>query len=285
MGVMHPTRSQALVRATVVSLVAAAIAVAVVESRQATGPAPVPRAAPAASSRPDRAVPFAVGESLTYDVAWSNFLVAGTATVSVRERRTSGRSAAYYLVAEGQPIPLLARLYPVYYKADALLDTRTLAAWWASTFAREGQSESTKVTRFDAGRKTATYEVHPSTAAPRNLPVAANSVDALSAIFLARAMSLAAGRSFELSVVDSGELYRIRMSVSGPEAVESRMGPVQAWRLTPVFLDAAGKPGPTRNMTLWVSADERRLPIRLQAQVPVGTFDLVLRASSRGTGR
>jgi hypothetical protein len=284
---MRPVLHRGLVRAMTASLVAVGVTLAVVETRQATAPEPAPprRGTQAAPSRADRAVPFAVGESLTYDVAWSNFLVAGTATVSVRERRTSGRSAAYHLVAEGQPIPLVARLYPVYYKVDALLDARTLAPWWASTFAQEGRSQSTKVTRFDAGRRTATYEVHPSPAAARVLTVPANSVDALSAIFLARTMRLAAGQSFELSVVDSGELYRIRMSVSGPEAVQSRKGPVQAWRLTPVFLDAGGKPEPTRNMTLWISADERRLPVRLQAELPVGTFDLVLRATSGDAAR
>lgn len=280
---MHPPRVRAVGLALAAWALVAGVTLAVVETRQA--PAPTGRVAPATRARSDRSVPFSVGESLTFDVAWSNFLVAGTATVSVRERRTSGQAAAYYVVAEGQPIPLLARLYPVYYKADALLDTRTLASWWASTFAQEGQSQTTKVTRFDAGRRTATYEVRPSAAAPRTVPVAADSVDALSAIFLMRAKPLGVGRSFEMSVVDSGELYRVRLSVSAPESVSSRMGLVQAWRITPEFLDVGGRPGPTRKMTLWISADDRRLPVRLQAEVPVGTFDLVLRAATGGASR
>jgi hypothetical protein len=280
---MHLRESPKAIRAAAAAALAGIVTLGAAETRQATAPPRGAQQAPATSL--DRTVPFAVGESLTFDVAWSNFLVAGTATVSVRERRTSGRSAAYYLVAEGQPIPLLARLYPVYYKADALLDTRTLTSWWASTFAQEGQSQTTKVTRFDASRRTATYEVRPSAAAPRTMKLATDSVDALSAIFLARAKPLGAGRSFEMSVVDAGELYRVRLSVSGPEPVAGRMGSVQAWWLTPEFLDAGGRPGPTRKMALWISADERRLPVRLQAEIPVGTFDLVLRAASGSPGR
>jgi hypothetical protein len=45
----------------------------------------------AASSMPsaqaDLPVPFKVGETLTFDVSWTTFVSAGTATMSVLERR------------------------------------------------------------------------------------------------------------------------------------------------------------------------------------------------------
>src|SRR4051812_48366098 len=71
---------------------------------------PAPSAAAAKPAPPhELQVPFQVGETLTYDVAWSQYLVAGSATCRVVDKRASGSSAAYYIVAEGRPLPLIAR--------------------------------------------------------------------------------------------------------------------------------------------------------------------------------
>ena len=69
-----------------------------------------------------QAVPFKVGETLEYDVGWSSYLTAGTATLAIREKKPSYGSVAYYAVAEGRATGLVAALYHVYYKADTLLD-------------------------------------------------------------------------------------------------------------------------------------------------------------------
>src|SRR5512135_857979 len=76
------------------------------------------RAAPAAASRIERSVPFHVGETLTYDVSWSSYVTAGTAVATVKEKKSSYNSTAYYIVAEGRPTPLVEKLYSLYYKLD-----------------------------------------------------------------------------------------------------------------------------------------------------------------------
>ena len=60
-------------------------------------------------------MPFAVGETLTYDVTYSSYLVAGTAVSRVASRRTISGSSSYYIVVEGRPIPMLASLYNLFY--------------------------------------------------------------------------------------------------------------------------------------------------------------------------
>src|SRR4051812_1257940 len=88
------------------------------------GTPPRPSAPSRAPAPPrDAPVPFQVGETLTYDVAWSNYLVAGSAVSRVVEKRpASNSSGAYYIVAEGRPLPLIARIYALYYKMDSLID-------------------------------------------------------------------------------------------------------------------------------------------------------------------
>src|SRR5687767_8953535 len=104
-------------------LAAALVAVCVSGPGSAAGQAQQRRQPPA---RREATVPFRAGETLTYDVSWSSYLVAGTAMTTVHGTQPSGGSDAYYIVAEGRPIPILARLYNLSYKMDTLLDTATL---------------------------------------------------------------------------------------------------------------------------------------------------------------
>lgn len=70
----------------------------------------------------ERRVPFAADEQLSYDVSWSSCLTAGSATLTVREKKPSSGSTAYYIVGEARPNRLLSTLYTLYYKADVLLE-------------------------------------------------------------------------------------------------------------------------------------------------------------------
>jgi hypothetical protein len=97
--------------------------------------APARKTPPAAAAKKEQAVPFRVGETLTYDIGWSSYLTAGTATVTVQDKKPSYGSTAYYIVAEGKPTPLLSKLYTLYYKVDTLLESYSLLPQRGSVFA------------------------------------------------------------------------------------------------------------------------------------------------------
>lgn len=223
----------------------------------------------------DRAVPFQVGESLTYDVAWSGYVTAGTATVSVKARKPMGSGAAAYdLVAEGRPIGLIDRLYHAYYKAESLLDTRTLQPAIATFYSDEQGQTALRTTRFTG---PSSIEFQPTAGAPRvTRAVPALSQDSLSAIFVLRTRPLTPGQSFTMPVVDGDDIYQAHWRVAGPEAVGTPAGTFQAWRLTPSLTDVAGRPVANQTITLWLSDNAKRLPLKLQAGLPVGTFTLTL---------
>src|SRR3989454_12827588 len=119
------------------------------------------KAAPAVR-RAERNVPFRVGETLTYDVSWSAYVTAGTAVATVKEKKPSFNSTAYYVVAEGRPTPLVSKLYSLYYKMDSLIDSYTLLPQRGSIYSEEGKRHRFRTTLFDArnqrvGRNTAMW--------------------------------------------------------------------------------------------------------------------------------
>lgn len=222
-----------------------------------------------------RPVPFRAGETLTFDVSWSQFITAGTATITVRDRRPSFDSTAYYIVAEGRPIPLLSAIYPLYYKADSLLDVFTLLPQRGSVFAQEGSRTSLKATRFNQTAHRATYEVTGARAVRKDVVLPAFTQDALSALYVIRALPLALGASIAMPVTDSGEIYRVRLQVVAQQSMTTPMGRAAAWKVVPSIVDERGTPT-GQTIAVWISDDERRLPLKIEADLPVGRFAIVL---------
>ena len=238
---------------------------------------PTPGApAPARPAGPEKAVPFRPGETLGYDVSWSDYLTAGSATLTVREKRPSFGSTAWYIVAEGQPTALVSKLYSVYYKADTLLDAYTLFPQRGSVFSQENRRQRMKETRFDQGRRTAVFQMRTSTTMQQDQALPGPTHDGLSALAVMRTMALSPGASTSMAVSDSGYLYRVTMNVITKETVASGLGNLTAWKIVPAIRDQKGQ-AVGRGLAVWISDDARRLPVRIQAQLPVGAFVLTLR--------
>ena len=64
---------------------------------------------------------------------------------------------------------------------------------------------------------------------------------------------------------------------AGPaERLRTPFGEASAWKLKLAISEVGGKPQ-GRNIALWMSDDARRLPMKLQAELPIGSFSLILR--------
>jgi hypothetical protein len=228
----------------------------------------------------ERAVPFQAGETLTYDIAWSTFLTAGSATLSVREDRSGARGrTAYDLVAEGRPVGIVDTLYHVYYKAESLLDAQSLLPTAATLYSDDRGRTKLRTTRFVG---PTSVEFQASTNAPvEKKAIPPSSRDPLSAIYFLRSMSFQAGRAFTTSIVDGADVYNARWEVAGPQSVSTPVGTFSAWRLMPTLSSPNSKPVPNYRLTLWLSNDVRRLPLKLEADLTMGTFALTLTKVAR----
>jgi hypothetical protein len=240
----------------------------------------VPLTAQKTAPKKEMAVPFKAGETLTYDVGWSSFVTAGTATVSVKEKKPSFGSTAYYIVAEGRPTPLLSKMYTLYYKADTLLDTFSLLPQRGSLYSEEGKRKRMKTTVFNQARKQATYEIETRTLVKKDLAIPGFTQDALSAVYVLRSIPFKAGEKFNMPVSDNGNVYRVQMQVGALEPVKTGLGVINGLRITPV-ISGPDKTAP-RGLALWISDDPRRLPLKMEAQLLVGKFTVTLRQVTGG---
>ncbi len=278
---MSGTFSHLSLKIVVLAAAVAAAPIAIAQ-RGTVGQPPAAKRTPSASPKVERVVPFRVGEQLSYDISWSSFLTAATATIAVREKKPSYGSVAYYITAEGRPTALVAAIYPLYYKVDTLLDVFDMLPQRASVFSQERGKREMKVTWFDQPRAKARFEVQAATTTTHEITLPPQTADPLGVIFALRAAPLKTGARTAMPVTFDGTLYHVQVTVDGREVVASALGTVAAWRLTPVLLSGGRKVASPRDIRLWISDDARRLPLKMQVELPVGRFNLVLRDAKAG---
>jgi hypothetical protein len=243
-----------------------------------TAPARAPAATPAPPAPQEKPVPFKPGETLVYDVSWSGYVTAGEVTVSVREKKPSYNSTAYYIVAEGKPTGIAASLYTLYFKVDSLLDVFTLLSQRGSVYSLEGKRTRMKSTVFNQRANTAEYEMRTSTVMKKTLALAPATQDGLGALYALRAMPLRAGAKVSIPVADNANKYVVTLFVEGRETIETGIGSMAAWRVRPTVVDERGQVV-GRAMTIWISDDARHLPLRMKAELAVGSFDLTIKGA------
>lgn len=260
-----------LVAATAAQRVRPAANAPAAKAPASSAPAASRPAPPAA--RKELPVPFATGETLTYDVSWSSTLTAGTATLRVAEKKPSFNSVAYYIVAEGRPSALVSKLYALYYKVDSLLDVYSLLPQRASIYSEEGKRHRMKSTMFDHAKRMAEYQVETRTVVKKPVPISAVSQDPLGAMFVLRSIPLKQGEKMTMPICDNGANYKMLIEAGPTETIQTAGGAIAAQRLT---LTPQGADVGARGLTLWLSGDPAHVPVKMSAQLAVGAFVLTL---------
>jgi uncharacterized protein DUF3108 len=71
----------------------------------------------------------------------------------------------------------------------------------------------------------------------------------------------------------------VQFEVAGQERVRTPLGDQPAWKLKLSVFDDKNVPV-GRNVAIWIGDDPRHLPLKLQADLAVGSFNLTLRSAS-----
>src|SRR5262249_56175960 len=134
---------------------------------------------------------------------------------------------------------IVSKLYSLYYKADTLLDSYSLLPQRGSLYSEEGKRHRMKTTLFDQSAKKASYQVETRTVVKKDLAIPGLTQDALSAIYVLRSLSLKSGDKFSMPVSDNGHVYRVMMQIGPAEPVNTGLGAITGYKITPVITQPA----------------------------------------------
>ncbi|MEW6441069.1 MAG: DUF3108 domain-containing protein [bacterium] len=231
-----------------------------------------PAAAGAAGS-PSSA--FQPGERLTFDLRW-NSIPAGTAVLSVEPVTAVGGVAAHHFLMTVRSSPFLDLFYKVRDTIEAFANLEMTHSLLHRKTLREGGYRADVVVRFDWTMNTARYENRGKQKEPIAVP--SGTFDPLSVCYFLRLQDLAVGQELQAPVSDGKKSVMGKIRVLGKERVEVPAGAYDAFKLEPELKHLGGvfKRSKAAKMQVWISSDERRLPVKVKSEVKVGHFSAVL---------
>ena len=101
--------------------------------------------------------------------------------------------------------------------------------------------------------------------------------DILSAIYFLRTQPLEVGKSFQVTISDSGRLYRVPVKVVEKKRLKTVLGRVEVLRLDPDLQGPDGMIKDSGELSIWLTADSKRIPVAARLKTEYGTFDITLR--------
>lgn len=101
--------------------------------------------------------------------------------------------------------------------------------------------------------------------------------DLVSGIYALRRLPLEVGKTFEITVSDSGLVYKVPVRVTKRERQSTILGKVWCFRLEPEVFGTNRLIEQDGSMIIWITDDARRLPVRSQIKVSLGKIEIKLR--------
>jgi len=222
---------------------------------------------------------FNAGERFQFRGQWGIFRKVAEIVISTEDSENPNPSILE-IKTEARTTGFIKAVFPLMLKGYTLLDSKE-GRIIENRVTDEGQSnEKETITRFDfeSGQMSHVDKLRPERNQTRDLPYPAP-LDYASAILQIRGWDLSEGSTHPLFISSSGRFYLIEMKTKGTESIVTKFGKIKAYRVEPVsafpqskIFREGGK------MAIWVSADKRRIPLRLDVNTSVGTASMRLEA-------
>jgi len=223
------------------------------------------------SAAAEKQQPFYPGEKLVFDLKWT-IIKAGEATLEVLPVETVNGVKAYHFVMTAKSLPFLDVFYKIRDQIDAYIDTEITHSILYKKKQHEGSTRRDEELIFDWEKKEVQYSNFGEKKDP--LPLSPGAFDPLSAFYYTRFFDLKEGMVIERPVTDGKKCVIGKASVKKREQIEVSGKTYDAFLIEPELKHIGGvfEKSKDAKIKLWVSADHRRIPLRIESKVIVGSF-------------
>jgi hypothetical protein len=225
-------------------------------------------------------IPFSEGEILVYHVAFG-FVPAGKAQIEVLGTETINGQLTYAIMSTARSAKGYDWIFKVRDSITTWIDADSLYSHRAQKIIHEGKFNDVKYVEYhladslapwwDDGRPQTPVKVEPRVQ------------DVLSSGFKSRTLPLAVGDTFSLRTHDVKKTYDLLVIVHERDTVETIAGTFSCFKVEPVLRSGGlfNKEKKAR-VYIWVTDDERRIPVMMQSKVSFGSFTAQLESYTPG---
>ncbi len=215
-------------------------------------------------------VPFSPGEKLTFQVRWA-FIPAGEAVLQVFPIETMNGRKVYHFALSARSYPVIDLIYKVRDRIDAYTDEKlTHSILYKET--KEGKRKKKVVVHFNWEKGEAQRSNFGEKRAP--IPVKPGTFDPLSVYYALRLHDLKENMEIEKPLTDGKKWILGRARVVKREKVTVLSGTYDTYLVEPTLEHIGGvfKKSKDAKLQIWVTADARRIPVKIKSKVAVGSF-------------
>lgn len=212
---------------------------------------------------------FQAGESITLKVFYNlgkMFIGAGEATFNCSLERFANRDV-YHVVGEGRTYRTYDWFFKVRDRYESYIDSATLQPL---KFVRNVSEGGYKIYNNVVFNQAAHQAV--STNGTFKVPPCVQ--DVISSIYYARNINFSQykeGDKIPFAMFLDDEVYNIYIRYMGKEEVNTRFGKFRAIKFKPLLIKGTIFEGGEK-MTVWVSDDENKVPLRIESPISVGSI-------------
>lgn len=214
---------------------------------------------------------FQRGEKLTYRIHYG-LINAGEATLEVKQDSTMiGKRKTLHLVGKGRSLGAFSWFFKVKDKYESYLDEESLMPWLFVRNVEEGNYKINRTVMFNQYKKNAVVD-------DSSYVVPEYCQDLLSAFYYARSLdlqSLSLNDTVQINTFFDFENYPLMIKYIGKDTLDSDIGEIRCLKFRPL-LQVGRVFKEEEDMTVWISDDQNKVPVRVQADVVVGSIKMDL---------
>lgn len=231
--------------------------------------------------------PFAVGETLSYDVKASKIIsgipVADLTFSLGRDPATENLVIKTEAVSKGTLLKIFR--YSFLQQYESIIDPVSMGIIKTKKHDVQKDRVRDSVAEFDYPGKTVTFTENdpkepnrPPRRIASDLPGAMN--DIVSAIYTVRMRPLEVGTTFNVPISDSGLVYDIPVRVVSRERMKTAVGKVWTVRVEPNVFGRDRLIEQKGSLVIWFTEDARHLPVRGRIETEAFKVDVKIRSVS-----
>ncbi len=216
---------------------------------------------------------FTAGEWLKYRVSYSGFLNAGHATIQVDNATLNGKPV-YHVVGQGRNSGLSRVFYKVDSRYETFLDKDKTIPYRFIRNIDEGGHTRDILVNFNHNTKQA--HVHDRKHNARSShPIPANVQDMISTMYYLRnnvdTNNLRPGYYTDVQMFYGDDSFAFRLKFLRKETIRTKFGRVETLVFRP-YVESGRVFKERESLTVWITNDENKIPIRIAANLAVGSI-------------
>jgi len=222
---------------------------------------------------------FDTGEWFKFRMSYSGWMKAGNATLTVNDSNIKGRPV-YHVVGKGWTTGAIKWFFKVEDRYESFFDKESGLPYKFIRDIDEGGHTKNLEIEFDhKNRKAHINNIKHKRQSIEEIE--ANVQDMVSAYYYLRnnydTDSIQPGDEVKLNMFFDYENFNFKLKFLGRETIRTRFGKVKTLKFRPYVL--AGRVFKEQeSLTLWVSADKNRIPLKIKADLAVGSLRADLEA-------